>query len=393
MMRSLWRGQPSHRTLYKIAAVVLTCVIVVMTLVSGAGAVSTAGADTDRDRTLGQQGDVDPDDVLITVSVAADGDATWAIEYRTKLSSTDREAAFTSLREDVEANRTAYTGRFRDRMERTVDAAATATGREMAVSNVSISAERRPLPQSYGVVTYQFTWSGFAAVDGDQLVAGDAIDGLFLDNETSLIVSWPDTHTLSTASPTPSETRNGSVVWVGPIDFTSGAPRVTTTRATGLPSTGALVLIAGVVLLFGAAAVVHYRHGHRRDTSDDTTMTGTAVDADGSEDGSGTVDGAKAGKAGGHPTDTDTGSVAERDTGDGADDEALLSNEERVLRLVKREGGRMKQGQVAAELNWTAAKTSQVVTGLRDDGRLEGFRLGRENVLSLPEEEDDEPEP
>jgi hypothetical protein len=53
----------------------------------------------------------------------------------------------------------------------------------------------------------------------------------------------------------------------------------------------------------------------------------------------------------------------------------------------------MKQGQVAAELDWTAAKTSKVVTGLRDDGRLDGFRLGRENVLSLPEEEDDEPEP
>jgi hypothetical protein len=26
-----------------------------------------------------------------------------------------------------------------------------------------------------------------------------------------------------------------------------------------------------------------------------------------------------------------------------------------------------------------------VVTGLRDEGDLDGFRLGRENVLSLPE--------
>lgn len=50
----------------------------------------------------------------------------------------------------------------------------------------------------------------------------------------------------------------------------------------------------------------------------------------------------------------------------------------------------MKQGQVAAELDWTAAKTSQVVTGLRDDGRLDGFRLGRENVLSLPDAGDDD---
>jgi hypothetical protein len=45
----------------------------------------------------------------------------------------------------------------------------------------------------------------------------------------------------------------------------------------------------------------------------------------------------------------------------------------------------MKQKRVADELDWTAAKTSQVVTGLRDDDELDGFRLGRENVLSLPE--------
>jgi hypothetical protein len=66
-------------------------------------------------------------------------------------------------------------------------------------------------------------------------------------------------------------------------------------------------------------------------------------------------------------------------------DDDLLSNEEQVLRLVEANGGRMKQKQVAEELDWTAAKTSQVVTGLRDEGDLDGFRLGRENVLSLPE--------
>jgi len=64
-----------------------------------------------------------------------------------------------------------------------------------------------------------------------------------------------------------------------------------------------------------------------------------------------------------------------------------LSNEEQVLRLVESNGGRMKQKRVAEELGWTAAKTSQVVTGLRDDGELDGFRLGRENVLSLPDYE------
>jgi Uncharacterized membrane-associated protein/domain len=65
-----------------------------------------------------------------------------------------------------------------------------------------------------------------------------------------------------------------------------------------------------------------------------------------------------------------------------------LSNEERVLRLLKGNGGRMKQQQVVTELDWTDAKTSQVVGSLREDEKIEVFRIGRENVLTLPGETD-----
>ena len=64
--------------------------------------------------------------------------------------------------------------------------------------------------------------------------------------------------------------------------------------------------------------------------------------------------------------------------------EALLSNEEQVLKLLRDNGGRIKQQRVASELDWTAAKTSQVIGGLREDGDLETFRIGRENVVTLP---------
>jgi hypothetical protein len=53
--------------------------------------------------------------------------------------------------------------------------------------------------------------------------------------------------------------------------------------------------------------------------------------------------------------------------------------------LLQQNGGRMKQKQVAEQLDWTAAKTSQVVSDLRDDDKVDSFRLGRENVLTLPE--------
>lgn len=63
-----------------------------------------------------------------------------------------------------------------------------------------------------------------------------------------------------------------------------------------------------------------------------------------------------------------------------------MSSEERVLALVEANGGRLKQGTVAEQLDWTDARTSQVVRQLRDDGKLETFRTGRENVLALPDE-------
>ena len=47
----------------------------------------------------------------------------------------------------------------------------------------------------------------------------------------------------------------------------------------------------------------------------------------------------------------------------------------------------MKQAEIAEELGWTAAKTSQVTKRLRENGDLEAFRLGRENVLELSDKD------
>ncbi|ELK52801.1 hypothetical protein D320_13264, partial [Haloferax sp. BAB-2207] len=90
----------------------------------------------------------------------------------------------------------------------------------------------------------------------------------------------------------------------------------------------------------------------------------------------------------------DTAAADDTDESDASDDgepsppPELLSNEERVLRLIESRGGRVKQQEVAGALDWTDAKTSKVVRGMRDEGTIEGFRLGRENVLRLPEDDE-----
>ena len=375
--------------------VAVVAFVVVAFVVAGSGAVGTVDGSASGDSGVPtggfEQMDVDPDDVLIEVSVDSDGDAAWEIQYRVRLATDDEEQAFEELREDIEADPGAYADRFRERMVATADTAQAATGREMEVTETTVTAERRELPQSYGVVTYRFQWSGFAAIDGDRVVVGDAIDGLFLDDASSLIVSWPDGYGLVDATPSPTETRDGAVVWAGPVDFTEGEPRITV-EPDGLAVGPVALLVVGLLVLGGGAVAYRRRRGGSAVAADDGDGGESPPEAGVTEtseparnaDAEGTTD-ATVGSA-----DTAAEPSASAESGGPSTspaDEALLSNEEQVLQLVESNGGRMKQKHVAEELGWTAAKTSQVVTGLRDGDELDGFRLGRENVLSLPDYE------
>jgi hypothetical protein len=363
---------------------------------------------------LGDAG-IEPDGVLLRVDLRDDGSARWTVEYRIRLNDENTTAAFTSLRDDIAANETAYTATFGERMASTARAAENATGREMRVEDVSVSTARQQLPQEYGVVTYGFTWQGFAATTGDGIEAGDALAGLFLDQRTTLVVAWPDGYGATAVDPTPDERRDDAVVWVGPTDFDAGQPALTlSTAATdrtstdGETSSGAgaggedgdgsgdgttapLALVGGAaVLALGVAAVVAWRRIQGRD--DEVPLSGSSVTGPvGDEEGR-----PDAGDAAGASSAADTAERGETkastdppdETADGTPDpwaDELLSNEERVLALLEHNDGRMKQQTIASELEWSAAKTSQVIGKMRDAGDVETFRLGRENVVSFPD--------
>ncbi|WEL30058.1 helix-turn-helix transcriptional regulator [Haloferax volcanii] len=378
---------------------------------------------------LVQQG-VEPDSTRIVVEVSERGDARWEIQYWTRLDDENTTEAFRSLQDDVRANPDDYTAAFAERIASTVGAAENATGREMAATNVSVAAETRSLPDSFGVVSYSFEWSNFAAVDGDRLVVGDAIEGFFLDSSSRLILSWPDDYGATTVEPAGDETRENAVIWRGTqTEFVSGEPNVVLERGAGgsepsatptptptpgdsetpaagddpFPTTTALIALALVVLVGAGAVYLRSRGALGGDGG------AGAVDATGGTDADAPADStaATADEAGSEPAaddaatsratadaGADTAAADDTDESDASDDgepsppPELLSNEERVLRLIESRGGRIKQQEVAGALDWTDAKTSKVVRGMRDEGTIEGFRLGRENVLRLPEDDD-----
>jgi hypothetical protein len=255
------------------------------------------------------------------------------------------------------------------------------TGRTMIVENVSVEASRIRVPQEYGVIEYSFRWYGFAATD-QRLRAGDALSDLFLDADTTLLVSWPGNATLAEAGPQPDERRNRSVVWNGPVEFARNEPRIVVESDSlswgpgpppPVPGDDILVTAFALSLVVGTVGVG--LGAWRRKRSDDDTGPTDTPTAPETEAGAGTAGSSLA------SGEADTGP----DAADSAPPEELLSNEEQLLALLDERDGRMKQQTVAGELDWSETKTSEVVSDLRETGEIEVYRLGRENVLALPD--------
>jgi uncharacterized membrane protein len=66
-------------------------------------------------------------------------------------------------------------------------------------------------------------------------------------------------------------------------------------------------------------------------------------------------------------------------------DPELLSDEERVVRLLRRNGRRMKQASIVAETGWSNAKVSQLLSKMDESDEIAKLRIGRENLITLPE--------
>jgi hypothetical protein len=344
------------------------------------------------------QTDIDADLVEMEATLDADGNADWRVVYRLELDDDDAVAGFENLSAEIAQNASAYLDPFEERLRLTAETARESTGRETRVGNFTVSAEETVQPDTrFGDVTFTFDWESFAAVrDDGTLEVGDALDSLFLDERTSLTLRWGEFATLESHRPDADTVDPQRIAWRGPRDFDRGQPRAVLAPADESP--------AG---------------GDDSATGDD----GTGTDTGPADDGTGTQDGENADAGSGsfpilpailvvsllavvgavlgvvvrrdaassdgtaHVPETD---VATDQTEDGdADAETppadLLSNEEQILKLVDEQGGRMKQKQVAERLDWSAARTSQVVGNLREEDRIETFRIGRENVLTLPD--------
>lgn len=340
---------------------------------------------------------------VVRIDLRDNGNAEWHVEMHYRFDSPNESDAFRRLGEEyVDGN--ADVGVRAELFEQIAARTSEATGRDMEIQNAtydySVDAEA-----GTGTLTVEFVWTNFLRkMENGNLALGDAFrlpsesSGepqswlSLLGDDQRLYVETPPGYATDTTSIEVLQ-RNNALILDGPSTFEGEDALVVTYRPTNITDPGgipwALVVAGGVLIAFLialAAVVLRWQSGSESGT-DDGRRDGPTPDAGGGATNGG-VDAAESVAAGGAGTDVAS-------DGDDAESEepevdlSLLSDEERIEHLLEQNGGRMKQATIVAETDWSDAKVSQLLSAMADEGRVDKLRLGRENLISMPDEGDD----
>ncbi|WP_164932774.1 helix-turn-helix transcriptional regulator [Halorubrum amylolyticum] len=403
-------------------------VLVLLVAVCCLAAVALGGAASAQTVVVPQTDDQPaPDNTLTRIDLAADGSATWEVTLRTRLENDSDVAEYERFQERFRSNTSRYLDPFAERMSGVVSAANDSSDREMRATDFEAETGIQEVPRRWGVVSFRFTWTGFAAVDGDAVVAGDVFaGGFFISEDDALAVSAPDGYVVESTDPDPDDAGDGDVEWRGREDFDDGRPRVRAVSAatagggsgddgdgasagsdSGGAENAALLAALGVLVLVAAVGLAGYAvrtgrfglgDGSGGSAAGDGSGGSAAGDDGGADHGGAGPDPSPSGSNGGAPDGSgaagthrgDSASAAETRSDDDPDaiDPELLTDEDRVRRALRERGGRMKQSDVVEEFGWSKSKTSRVLSRMADDGEVEKLRLGRENVIDLADGDD-----
>ena len=342
----------------------LLCALLLLALATGASAVAAA--------------ELSPsEEVRLEADIQADGDAEWHVVVRVPLEMESDVETFEAFAQgtgtgDFDVTLTAF--------EAAAVEASETTERDMVIVDTSrdwdvIESDNGTMA-GVGEIRLSFTWTNFARVDGERLIVDDAFettDGTWLPGLAegqTLVLQPPEGYGVTTAPVAP---RDRTLQWEGPVSFQPGYFEIV--YQPGVEPSNSLVdlsnlLLVGALVLSGAALTLGLYLLWRRRSEAELLMPSLGGWESDSDSESATTNGASGAEAG-LPDEQDI---------------ELLSDEERVERLLERNGGRMKQAKIVEETDWSNAKVSQLLSSMAETGRIEKLRIGRENLISLPGE-------
>ena len=366
----------------------LTALLVVVALLAAGIAPTLASAEDPRVRAVDgpDAARLDaPANTTIEVALYGNASADVTVTMRYVLESSDEREAFADYAAAYRAGETDAGPR--------VDpfVAAATTDREMRIKNVTRTGSENG---ATGSVSVRFRWTNFLTPSGNNtlvleeaLRVGDESTWLgSLTPDQTLVLRTPPGYSIVDSEGPSFDIRNNAVRFEGPREF--GEPLSVTYRQTkptepDTPEQGVPwgVFGGGAVVLVLAAAAAYMR---RERQGDGAPATGSPDEANGGATGETEPEPEPEPETG---AEAETGLEPEKPDEPDVDPE-LLSDGERVERLLERNDGRMKQAAIVDETGWSDAKVSQLLSSMADENRIEKLRLGRENLISLPDSEE-----
>lgn len=298
----------------------------------------------------------------IEFHVQEDGSATVVVTQQFLLDTPAKSDGFDQLAAEFEAGQHDIGG---DPIMAAIPAVDETVDRQLTVQDEGRTAS---VDEDRGVLERELTIVNFATVeaDGERILVGDAFD---LDEETwigsigadtYLIVYTPDGYLIESAT---HEVHDGAIVWEGPETFEAGDIQATYERSDLPFAIDPVTLVVGGVVLLGVAlaSIIAWRRLERED------LPGVSGEGDKNQ----------------VPEPPGNERAAPADS----EEETLISDEERVLQLLEHNEGRMKQSDIVTETGWSHAKVSQLLSEMEEAGDIEKLRIGRENLIALPDED------
>jgi len=366
-----------------------------------------------------------------------DSSATWVIELSTTLNSQDDLDDFKSFENNTD--RATVLSSFESIISSIVGRAASLTGRLMRAENFSLSIYTSGIIRQRGVIEYRFTWVNFSLKTSETIEVGDVFEGGFylFPNETLEIhySELDEDYFLKFRSPQPSGEDVSRVIWRGKMDFPDGEPklvfqsRIIRVEEFFSDSTrikkGSSISVQGKISppTPGLTIQIVYRSPEGLYSVREVTVGDNGVFSD-------TLDVDTAGEWGvslrlssGSPyrfSQTPQQlqfSVYEEESGSEAPSTVFpmlllamlippvillvlllanrfrgkarltsvstLSDEDRVIKLLKDAGGRLTQTQIKEATKFSKSKTSIVLNGLQKKGLIRKIKRGREYIVEL----------
>jgi len=275
-----------------------------------------------------------------TINLKDNGSAIWNVEYRTLLTTKEDFNSFDNYTQQLKS---VYLLEFKELMQRSASEAAVATSRSMVARDFAGDTLIQSTPTGkYGIVHYSFIWTNFSK-SGSQLNIGDVfVGGLYLNKDSTLIIQYPSGFTIEEATPKPDQSRE-ELVWYGLRSFGAGEPRIILTKPT-FPWITAFTVVS---IIAAGTFIISFVIKRRKEDFNDTEVQ----------------------------QNNDVRQNIE------ITQIEMMDVEERILKLLKDNGGALYQSEIGRQLSLPKSSVSAALNELHAKKLIQKIKKGRENLI------------